>query len=70
MSSGKHQGNQVDLSQQRSISNRKSGQQKLERKRMVNHSEISEWLEEKSPSVIVATDGFIRYDVTAWGGAM
>ncbi len=33
-------------------------------------SEISEWLEEKILSVIVATDGSIRDDVTAWGGGV
>ncbi len=32
---------------------------------VVNHTEVSEWLEEKKPSAIVATDGSIRHDVTA-----
>ena len=32
---------------------------------VVNHTEVSEWLEEKKPSAIVATDGSIRDDVTA-----
>ena len=37
---------------------------------MINHTEICEWLDERNPSVVVATDGSIRGDVTAWGGAV
>jgi hypothetical protein len=31
---------------------------------------IEELMEEKSPTTIIATDGSIRDDITAWGGAV
>ena len=36
----------------------------------LNNALIRELLEEKSPTVIIATDGSIRGDTAAWGGAI
>jgi hypothetical protein len=41
-----------------------------ERSGLINNTLIEELMEEKSPSTIIATDGSIRDDITAWGGAV
>jgi len=41
-----------------------------ERAQEENMSEVCEWLEYQKPSVIIATDGSLREDTTAWAGAV
>ena len=41
-----------------------------ERSEVINKTEILEWLDEKRPNIVIATDGSIHDDVTAWGGAV
>lgn len=41
-----------------------------ERAGEINQSDIEHWLEGCDPDIIVATDGSIREDSTAWGGAV
>ncbi len=41
-----------------------------DRSELVNKVEILEWLERKRPNIVIATDGSIHHDVTAWGGAV
>ncbi len=36
----------------------------------VNMSEVYEWLHQEDPTVVIATDGSLREDITAWGGAV
>ncbi|KAI8489669.1 hypothetical protein Bbelb_325750 [Branchiostoma belcheri] len=37
---------------------------------VINDTLIREFLEEKAPTIIIATDGSIRGDTTAWGGSV
>jgi hypothetical protein len=41
-----------------------------ERDGVINNALIGEMLEEKSPTAIIATDGSIQDNTTAWGGAV
>ncbi len=41
-----------------------------DRAAVINEACVREWLEEVEPTVIIATDGSIRDEVTAWGGAV
>ncbi len=41
-----------------------------DRAEMVNMSEVYEWLYQEDPTVVIATDGSLREDITAWGGAV
>jgi hypothetical protein len=36
----------------------------------MNDAIVREVLEEKAPTVVIATDGSIRDNVTAWGGVV
>ncbi len=42
----------------------------MQRNSRLNTSDILEWLDQEQASVVIATDGSIRDDVTAWGGAV
>jgi hypothetical protein len=41
-----------------------------ERDGAINNALIGELLEEKSPTTIIATDGYVCDNTTAWGGAV
>ena len=41
-----------------------------ERGHAINQAEIMEYLETEAPTMIVATDGSIRGNITSWGGAV
>ena len=41
-----------------------------DRAAVINEACVREWLEEVEPTVIIATDGSIRDEVMAWGGAV
>ena len=41
-----------------------------ERAAEINQLEIQQWLEDQDPNIIIATDGSIREQITAWGGAV
>ncbi|KAJ7386239.1 hypothetical protein OS493_010638 [Desmophyllum pertusum] len=41
-----------------------------ERDKAINNAEVSQYLESKEANIIIATDGLIRDNIPAWGGAV
>jgi len=52
------------------VANRIGNRTWRERAQQENMSDVGEWLEQQKPSVIIATDGSLREDTTAWAGAV
>ena len=41
-----------------------------ERADVINIMEVNEWLEQYSPTIVIATDGSLKENLTGWAGAV